>query len=120
MKCSANKSSRPSRTLATVLGACVLAFASPTFAANWAESTISTVYPYEGGLSYVLQFDNPPADCQDPNGYFRIKVGGVFGTTQQGVNNLFSLALLAASTDTIISFYYDPATCEISRFKAGF
>ena len=117
MKCPANKSSRPSRTLAAILGACALAFASTSFAVGvWGDSTIRIVYP-DGDGNFILLFHNSPAECQDPNGYFRIKVGGVYGHTQEGVNNLYRAALLAASTKKSLNFYFDSETCEIADWK---
>ncbi|MDM3869726.1 response regulator receiver protein [Porticoccus sp. W117] len=107
-----------SAVLAIVMLSITAIAATPT----WHNSKIRTIYPLADGR-VVLTLENDSAACQNNSSpkYYYIAVGEN-GVTQEGLNNMLSVALTAATTGREISFNFDADSsgCQINRLSLNF
>ena len=84
-------------------------------AEKWHTGEIKMIYPLNNG-GFVLTFKNHPQECASPSQYFYTKVGER-GITNEGANNIYSLALMAATSGKEVAINYDDTSesCFINR-----
>jgi hypothetical protein len=83
----------------------------------WHSSNIKTIYPLANG-SVVVTFSTPSTNCSNPDGYYYLSKdeGAV---TQDGIDSMLSVLLVAASTGKIVNVYFnkDSSSCYINRLN---
>ncbi|WP_125717547.1 response regulator receiver protein [Pseudoalteromonas rubra] len=109
-----------------VLSALVMSALS--FGANasgkWHESKIHTLYPTSSG-GFVITFKSNAPDCAPnttaENKYHYVEAGKN-AMTPEGVDKVYSLALMAAASDKSISIFYDSTSsmCYVNRAYVKF
>ena len=63
----------------------------------WINSKIKIVYPQSNGIVAIV-LKNPSPECSNASDYMHIKVGEQ-GVTQEALDNMYSLVLLAAASE---------------------
>ncbi|SMF03958.1 hypothetical protein SAMN02745866_00317 [Alteromonadaceae bacterium Bs31] len=88
--------------------------------AVWKEGEVSWVYPQANG-SFAVTFKDPSPDCTHSSGYHYAKVGEN-SVTQEGLNNMYSLALVAATTGKKlkVNFKSESSACFVNRMYIVF
>jgi hypothetical protein len=89
----------------------------------WHTAKIDTVYTLANG-AVVLLFDVDSHVCTNlstPKKYYYITIG-VNGVTASGFKNIYTAALVAASTnkEVLISFDSGTNSCDINRLSVRF
>lgn len=104
----------------TAFGVFLLVLSSASFASTWHADNIKRIYPLANG-QFVITFATPHESCTNDSKYFYVKVGAN-GMTQEGADNIYSLAMLAASTGKTIKVNFDETsnTCDINRAYVNF
>lgn len=98
-----------------------LLFTSPVQAENvWFKSKIKMFYPNPNG-TLVLLFTGDSTQCTSVGKYHHL-LAGQAGVTQEAFNNMYSLALTAATTGKEISVNFDTSSsnCYINRMFVDF
>ncbi|UTW46651.1 response regulator receiver protein [bacterium SCSIO 12696] len=88
----------------------------------WHTSKIKSVYPQANGRVVFTFVDDAPS-CPNANSpkYHYLSVGDN-GVTQEGLNNMLSVALTAAATGREVAINFDADTngCQINRLLINF
>ncbi len=100
----------------------LLTVSSANAAPTWHEAKITEVYPLANG-AFIISFDSDSTACTSSSvpKYYYVEVGQN-GMTQEGLKNMLSVSLTAASlqVDVLISFDDSSAYCYVNRINAIF
>lgn len=91
--------------------------------AIWHTSAVKAIYPYAGGIRFVLAFETDHPNCtntQTPRKYYYVH-SGVNGVTVDDVKAFYALSMLAMALEKPLTFLFDDATatCYVSAVKLG-
>ena len=86
----------------------------------WVNSKIGMVYPQSDGMVAIV-LKNPSPECGNASDYMHIKVGEQ-GVTQDALDNMYSLVLLAAASERNIQINFESGSsaCFINRMFINF